>query len=64
MGFFYFSLVATKTGSMWKEFLQKLTAMPQSTLEEMLIITGSNTTFKIMNDLLSNNNKKITADEN
>lgn len=34
------TLVTTKTGSMWKEFLQNLTDMPQSTLEEQQIITG------------------------
>ena len=49
---------------MWKEFLQKFTVMPQSTLEEQQIITGSHIIFKIIDDLLSNHNKKITADEN
>ena len=60
----YFSGYQQKTGSMWKEFLLQLTALPQSTVEEQQIITGAITTFKIIDGLLSNNNKKIIAYEN
>ena len=60
----YFSGYQQRTGSMWKEFLQQLTAMPQSTLEEQQIITGAITTFKIIDGLLSNNNEKVVAYEN
>ncbi len=60
----YFSGYQQKTGSMWKEFLQQLTALPQSTLEEEQIIRGAITTFKIIDGLLSNSNEKIIAYEN
>ena len=55
----YFSCYQQKTGSMWKEFLQQLTDLPQSTQQEQQIITGAITTFKIIDGLLSNNNEKI-----
>lgn len=55
----YFSCYQQKTGSMWKEFLQQLTALPQSTQQEQQIITGAINTFKIIDGLLSNNNEKI-----
>jgi heme oxygenase len=60
----YFSGYQQKTGSMWKEFLQQLTSLPLSTLEEQQIITGAITTFKIIDRLLSNNNEKIIGYEN
>ena len=60
----YFSGYQQRTGSMWKEFLQQLTALPQSPLEEEQIITGAITTFKIIDGLLSNNNENILAYEN
>lgn len=60
----YFSGYKQKTGSMWKEFLQQLTALPQSTEQEQQIITGAITTFKIIDGLLSKNNKKIIANAN
>lgn len=60
----YFSGYQQRTGSMWKEFLQQLTALPQSTQQEQLIITGAITTFKIVDGLLSNNKEKIIAYEN
>ena len=56
----YFSGYQQKTGSMWKEFLQQLTALPESTLQEQQIITGAITTFTIIDGLLNNNNKIIT----
>ena len=52
----YFSGYQQKTGSKWKEFLQQLTALPQSTQEEHQIIAGAITTFKIIDALLCNNN--------
>lgn len=55
----YFSGYQQKTGSMWKEFLQQLTALPQSTLQEQEIITGAITTFTIIDGLLNNNNENI-----
>jgi heme oxygenase (biliverdin-IX-beta and delta-forming) len=55
----YFSGYQQKTGSMWKEFLQQLIALPQSTQQEQQIIKGAITTFKIINGLLSNNKEKI-----
>ncbi len=60
----YFSGYQQKTGSMWKEFLQQLTALPQSTQQEQQIITGAITTFKIIDGLLSNNNEKVIVYEN
>lgn len=60
----YFSGYQHKTGSMWKEFLQQLTALPQSTQQEEQIIKGAITTFKIIDDLLSNNNENNIAYEN
>ncbi|MFA9213198.1 MAG: biliverdin-producing heme oxygenase [Candidatus Methylacidiphilales bacterium] len=54
----YFSGYQQKTGGMWKEFLQQLTALPQSTQQEEQIIMGAITTFKIIDGLLSNNNEK------
>jgi len=60
----YFSGYQQKTGSMWKEFLQQLTALPQSTLQEQQIITGAITTFTIIDGLLNNNNEIILAYEN
>ena len=60
----YFSGYQQKTGSMWKEFLQQLIALPQSTLEEQQIIEGAIITFKIIDGLLSNNNEKVIAHEN
>lgn len=39
---------------MWKEFLQQLTALPQSDFEEQQIITGAINTFKIIDSVLSN----------
>lgn len=55
----YFSCYQQKTGSMWKEFLQQLTALPQSMIEEQQIIKGAIITFKIIDSLLSNNEKNI-----
>lgn len=49
----YFSGYQQRTGSMWKEFLQQLTALPQSTVEEQQIITGAITSFKIIDGLLN-----------
>ena len=60
----YFSGYQQRTGSMWKEFLQQLIALPQSTLEEQQIITGAINTFKIIDGLLSNNKEKVLAYEN
>lgn len=60
----YFSAYQQKTGSMWKEFLQQLTALPQSKQQEQQIISGAITTFKIIDGLLSNNNEKVIAYEN
>ncbi len=60
----YFSGYQQKTGSMWKEFLQQLIALPKSTLEEQKIIKGAVTTFKIIDGLLSNNIEKIYTYEN
>ncbi len=60
----YFLGYKQRTGSMWKDFLQQLTALPQSTLQEQQIIKGAITTFKIIDDLLSYNNEKILANEN
>ena len=60
----YFSGYQQRTGSMWKEFLQQLTALPQSTQQEQQIITGAITTFKIIDSLLNNNNEKVIAYEN
>jgi heme oxygenase (biliverdin-IX-beta and delta-forming) len=54
----YFSGYQQRTGSMWKEFLQQLTALPQSPLEEQQIVTGAIATFKIIDGLLSNNNNE------
>ena len=54
----YFSGYQQKTGSMWKEFLHQLTALPQSMQQEQQIIIGAITTFKIIDGLLSNNNEK------
>ncbi len=48
---------------MWKEFLHQLTTLPQSTQQEQQIIKGAITTFKIIDGLLSNNEKNI-AHEN
>lgn len=55
----YFSGYQHRTGSMWKQFLQQLTALPQSSQQEQQIITGAINTFKIIDGLLSNNNEKI-----
>lgn len=55
----YFLGYQQRTGSMWKEFLQQFTALPQSTQQEQQIITGAFTTFKIIDNLLSKNNNKI-----
>jgi len=55
----YFLGYQQLTGTMWKEFLQQLTALPKSTLEEEQIINGAISTFKIIDGLLSNNNEKI-----
>ncbi len=60
----YFSGYQQRTGSMWKEFLQQLTALPQSKQQEQQIISGAITTFKIIDGLLSNNNEKVIAYEN
>lgn len=60
----YFSGYQQKTGSMWKEFLQQLTAFPQSTQQEEQIITGAITTFKIIDGLLSKNNENSVVYEN
>jgi len=60
----YFSGYQQKTGSMWKEFLNELTALPQSVLEEEKIISGAIATFKILDGLLSKNNENILAYEN
>lgn len=49
---------------MWKQFLQELIELPQSTVEEQQIITGAISTFKIIDKLLSNNNEKLLAYEN
>ena len=57
----YFSAYQQKTGSMWKEFLQQLTALPQSKQQEQQIISGAITTFKIIDALLSKNNEKVIA---
>lgn len=54
----YFSGYQQRTGSMWKEFLQQLAALPQSTQHEQQIINGAITTFKIIDSLLSNTNEK------
>jgi heme oxygenase len=55
----YFSSYQKKTGSMWKEFLHQLTTLPQSTQQEQQIIKVAITTFKIIDGLLSNNEKII-----
>nr|WP_255710761.1 biliverdin-producing heme oxygenase [Flavobacterium sp. K77] len=55
----YFLGYQQRTGSMWKEFLQQFTALPQSTLQEQQIITGAFNTFKIIDNMLSKSNKKI-----
>nr|WP_315207420.1 biliverdin-producing heme oxygenase [uncultured Flavobacterium sp.] len=55
----YFLGYQQRTGSMWKEFLQQFTALPQSTQQEQQIITGAFTTFKIIDNLLSKSNNKI-----
>ena len=60
----YFSGYQQKTGSMWKAFLEQFTALPQSAQEEQQIIKGAIATFKIMDDLLSNNKENILAYEN
>lgn len=60
----YFSGYQQRTGSMWKEFLQQLTALPQSTQQEQQITKGAVTTFKIIDGLLSNNNEKNIVYEN
>ena len=60
----YFSGYQQRTGSMWKEFLEQLTALPQSTFEEQQIIKGAVTTFKIIDGLLSSNNEKVIVYEN
>ena len=60
----YFSGYQQKTGSMWKAFLEQFTALPQSMQEEQQIIKGAIATFKIMDDLLSNNKENILAYEN
>lgn len=60
----YFMGYQQKTGSMWKAFLQQLIALPQSTEQEQQIIKGAITTFKIIDGLLTNNNKKNIANEN
>lgn len=60
----YFSAYQHKTGSMWKEFLQQLTSLPKSDIEEQQIITGATKTFQIINSLLSNNTPKIAMHEN
>ena len=59
----YFSAYQHKTGSMWKEFLQQLTALPQSDFEEQQIISGAIKTFEIIDRLLSNVPQKVTAYE-
>ena len=59
----YFSGYQQRTGSMWKEFLQQLTALPQSKQQEQQIITGAIITFKIIDGLLSKNNEKIIVYE-
>ncbi len=59
----YFSGYQQRTGSMWKEFLQQLTALPQSTQQEQQISTGAIITFKIIDGLLSKNNEKIIVYE-
>ena len=60
----YFSGYQQKTGSMWKAFLEQFSALPQSAQEEQQIIKGAIATFKIMDDLLSNNKENILAYEN
>jgi heme oxygenase len=55
----YFMGYQQRTGSIWKEFLQQFTALPQSTQQEQQIITGAFTTFKIIDNLLSKSNNKI-----
>jgi heme oxygenase len=54
----YFLGYQQRTGSMWKEFLQQLAALPQSTQHEQQIINGAITTFKIIDGLLRNTNEK------
>lgn len=60
----YFLGYQQRTGSMWKEFLLQLTALPQSTIDEEQIIKGAITTFKMIDGLLSNNHEKIITNEN
>lgn len=59
----YFSAYKQKTGSMWKEFLQQLTALPPSALEEKQIIAGAIITFKIIDGLLNDNPLTFTTYE-
>jgi len=59
----YFSAYHHTTGSMWKEFLQQLTALPTTDSEEQKIITGAIKTFEIINTILSNISPKITMYE-
>lgn len=60
----YFSAYQHKTGSMWKEFLQQLTSLPKSDIEEQQIIEGATKTFQIINSLLCNTNPKFEEYEN
>jgi heme oxygenase len=55
----YFLGYQQRTGTMWKEFLQQLTALPQSTQQEQQIIIGAIATFEIIDGLLSINNEKM-----
>ena len=59
----YFSAYKHKTGSMWKEFLQQLTALPPSALEEKQIIAGAIITFKVIDGLLKDNPLTFTTYE-
>lgn len=55
----YFLGYQQRTGSMWKDFLQQLTALPQSQQQEQQIIIGAIATFKIIDELLSNHNENL-----
>lgn len=55
----YFTGYQQRTGSMWKEFLLQLTALPQSTQQEQQIITGAISTFRIIDNLLNKTTTKF-----
>ncbi|MCL6258465.1 biliverdin-producing heme oxygenase [Aquiflexum sp. TKW24L] len=59
----YFAAYKQKTGSMWKEFLQQLTTLPPSVLEEKQIIAGAIITFRIIDGLLNDNPQTFTTYE-